>query len=67
MHKQSSSGPYLSTPEVAEMLGLSVQTLERYRRENRGLPYVRIEGAVRYRRADIERELALATIYPTGT
>jgi len=67
MSDQSIPGAYLRTTEVARMLGVSVQTLERHRRENCGLPYVRLEGAIRYRRADVERYLSLATIHPTGT
>jgi len=67
MNEQISPGPYLTTTEVAQMLRRSIQTLERHRRENRGLPYVRLEGAVLYRRADVERYLSLATIHPTGT
>ena len=65
--KQSVPQPYLTTPEVAQMLRVSVQTLERHRRERRGLPYIKLEGTVRYRRADVERHLSLAMIHPTGT
>ena len=64
---EQSIGPYLTTTEVARMLGVSIQTLERHRRHNRGLPYLKLEGAIRYRRADVERHLSLATIHPTGT
>lgn len=58
---------YLTTAEVAQLLAVSIQTLERHRRLNRGLPFVRLEGAVRYRRDEIEQYLAQATVYPPGT
>ena len=46
----------LLTPEdVAEMLGVSTQTLASWRTTNRyGLPFIRIGRLVRYRTADVE-------------
>lgn len=44
----------MTTPEVAEMLGLSEQTLHDWRCTGRvKLPFVKLGGAVRYRRRDV--------------
>ncbi len=40
--------PLLKEQEVAKMLRLEVSTLRRWRWEGRGIPYLKIEGAVRY-------------------
>ena len=48
-------GPaYLSTWEAAEYLGLSVRTLDRYRKEGGGPAYHRFRRRIRYHRADVE-------------
>jgi hypothetical protein len=48
--------PELLTPhEYARYRRCSIRTLDRERAEGRGCAYVRIEGRVLYRRADIER------------
>lgn len=39
---------------AAEMLGLSVKTLQRWRWAGRELPYVKLGNAVRYDVADLE-------------
>lgn len=45
----------LTPPEVAEMLGVSVETLNTWRATNRyALPYVKAGRLVRYRTSDLE-------------
>jgi hypothetical protein len=55
---------YLDTRQVSELLGIPVKTLEYHRAKNKGLPYTRVEGAVRYSRVDVENYLAAATVIP---
>lgn len=45
---------FLTTNQVAEMIGVHPLTIIRWRREGRFLPYVRFGRAVRYRLADLE-------------
>ena len=50
------SSKLLTPAEVAELLGVSVQTLAVWRSVERyALPYVKVGARVRYRPADIER------------
>ncbi len=50
----ASRGPRLYTErEVADMTGLSVCTLRKWRFERRHLPYIKIGSAVRYADTDI--------------
>jgi predicted site-specific integrase-resolvase len=42
------TGPLLNQAEAAQLLGLSPNTLRRWRHEGRGPTWVRLEGAVRY-------------------
>lgn len=39
---------YLTVKQTADMIGISVSTLNRWRHEGKGLPYVKIEGSIRY-------------------
>jgi len=50
----------LLTPEdVAEVTGLSVETLAQWRSQKRGIPYVKISrNCVRYRQSDLDGWLA---------
>jgi hypothetical protein len=51
--------PELLTPkECAEFRRCSVRKLDRERAEGRGCPYVRIDGRIFYRRADVDRFIA---------
>ncbi len=43
---------------AAEMLGLSVKTLQKWRNQQCGPPYIKLEAAVRYRVSDLERFVA---------
>ncbi len=50
--------PDLLTPEeVAEMTGLSLDTLAQWRSQKRGIPYLKIGRAVRYDSSDIQMYL----------
>jgi predicted DNA-binding transcriptional regulator AlpA len=57
--------PLLKTSQAAQLLGLSVRTLIRYRASGGGPPFVRcgsgLRGTVRYRREDLEAWLASRT------
>lgn len=44
----------LTTIQVAEWLGVRVNTLEHWRSRGRGPSFVRQDGWVRYRREDVE-------------
>jgi len=46
--------PLLTAPETAQYLRCSLRTLDRERADGSGIPYVRIGGRIRYRRADID-------------
>ena len=66
-HQPAPSIPaYLDTRQVSELLGIPVKTLEHHRAKKKGLPYTRVEGAVRYSRVELEKYLAAATITPAA-
>ena len=49
----------LTAEDVAELTGLSVETLAQWRSQKRGIPYVKISrNCVRYRQSDLDRWLA---------
>jgi excisionase family DNA binding protein len=48
----------LTARETAQYLRCSLRTLDRERADGRGIPYVRIGGRIRYRRADVEAFVA---------
>jgi excisionase family DNA binding protein len=54
-----SSGMLLLTPgEVAQITGLSVETLAQWRSQRRGIPFVKVSrNCVRYRQSDLDRWL----------
>lgn len=45
---------YLTEREVAQRFGLSTQAIQKWRRQDRGPAYFKMEGTVRYRLEDIE-------------
>ena len=55
---------WLSARETAAMLDVNKQTLAGWRKTNRypDLPYARIGGLVKYKRADVERWLESRTV-----
>jgi excisionase family DNA binding protein len=53
------SSRLLSTEEVAEQTGLSVETLAQWRSQKKGMPYIKISrNCVRYRQSDLDGWLA---------
>jgi len=54
-----SSAILLLTPgEVAQITGLSVETLAQWRSQRRGIPFVKVSrNCVRYRQSDLDRWL----------
>jgi predicted DNA-binding transcriptional regulator AlpA len=61
----------LRVDEVAELLRVSIATLEKMRRTGKGPPWIKLSGTVgrpggqiRYRRLDIEAYLATRTVQP---
>jgi predicted DNA-binding transcriptional regulator AlpA len=49
----------LTSREVAEQTGLSIETLAQWRSQGRGIPYVKISrNCVRYRQCDLDGWLA---------
>ena len=45
----------LTVQQVAELIGLSVDTLNQWRSQGLHLPYIKLGKAVRYLRRDVER------------
>lgn len=45
---------YLRDKEAAQLLGISVHTLRKYRPHRVGPPYIKMRGNVLYYRADLE-------------
>lgn len=43
---------YLNERQVAEITGISVQTLRNHRHLGRGIPYVKLDKSVRYNMGD---------------
>jgi len=61
-------GPTLLTQQqLATLLSISARTLERWRSEHQGPPFVRLvgQGSVRYRRADIDQWLEGQLVRPS--
>jgi len=58
--------PLLSQKQLAEILGVSPRTLERWRSEQQGPPFVQLvrDGKVRYRVDDIARWLEAQAVHP---
>ena len=54
----------LTTEQAAARTGLSINTLLKHRKQNRGMPFVRLGRTVRYRTADVEAYLIAQTVRP---
>ena len=54
----------LTEKKTAKMLDMSPQTLRNDRFAGKGLPYVKIGRAVRYKRSDVERMIEQCTVHP---
>ena len=50
--------------DTADYLGVSVATLDRWRRKSRGPAYVRVGGSIRYILADLDSWLASMRVEP---
>jgi len=54
----SSGVPLLTPSEVAQITGLSIETLAQWRSQRRGIPFVKVSrNCVRYRQSDLDRWL----------
>jgi predicted DNA-binding transcriptional regulator AlpA len=52
------SAQLLKVEDVAQITGLSIETLAQWRSQRRGIPFVKISrNCVRYRQADLDRWL----------
>ena len=49
-----SQAPYLDTRQAAELTGITASTLECWRRDGDGPPYVKFGRMVKYRRVDLD-------------
>ncbi|WP_291201652.1 helix-turn-helix domain-containing protein [Hyphomonas sp.] len=50
----AAQAPYLDTKQAAELTDISTVTLERWRGEGVGPPYVKLGRLVKYRRVDLD-------------
>ena len=48
---------FLTAEEVAQLTGLSIETLAQWRSQRRGIPYLKIGRIVRYDLADVQAYL----------
>ena len=55
--KESISFQLLTEKQVAEILGISVQTLRNERCQGKGLPYIKRGRSVRYIEEDVYRDI----------
>jgi predicted DNA-binding transcriptional regulator AlpA len=61
--KARGQGSLLRAEEVAEVTGLSVETLAQWRSQKRGIPYIKISrNCVRYRQSDLDSWLVERTV-----
>lgn len=56
--QETASPRYVTTRQLADILGVSVVSLELWRRQGRGPAYIRLGRAVRYDMADVETWVA---------
>lgn len=52
-HSLTSLPEYLTPRQVAEVLGVSTEGLQKMRSEGRGPKFVKVGGRIRYRRSDL--------------
>jgi predicted DNA-binding transcriptional regulator AlpA len=62
---KSQDGEYLTEREVSERGLAAVKTLQKWRLNGEGPPYVKVGALVRYRRSDLEAWLASRTVTPS--
>ena len=58
----SAQAAYLDTKQVSELMGISTVTLERWRVDGAGPPYVKLGRLVKYRRADLDEFMERHTV-----
>ena len=56
----------LTEIDVAEHIGVSLQTVRRWRRERLGPAFVKMEASVRYRQEDLDEFVARSVIKTNG-
>ena len=54
----------MTRTEVAKFFGISPRTLDRWARDGIELPFVRINGTIRYRDKDLEEFMDRMTVRP---
>jgi excisionase family DNA binding protein len=57
MGAQTLTPTLLSADEVAQLTGLSIDTLAQWRSQRRGIPYLKIGRAIRYDLTDVQNYL----------
>lgn len=57
---------YLTSKQLAELLGLNPGTLRQWRHQGRGPAYLRIQNAVRYERSVVLAFLASCKVEPSA-
>jgi predicted DNA-binding transcriptional regulator AlpA len=62
LHDPQSGDELLTDAQIAEEKGLKRRTLQKWRGEGKGPPFVKLEGLVRYRRRDLDRWIAESRI-----
>lgn len=61
---QQDPGEVLTTKEAGTFLKIQPCTLRKWRKLRKGPPFLRIEGAIRYRKSALEAYLDMVTIDP---
>jgi predicted DNA-binding transcriptional regulator AlpA len=56
----------LNEQDASQMLGIAVRTLQSWRVQRKGIPYLKLGGAVRYRVGDIKEWLERSLVTPRG-
>lgn len=57
----------LTVQDVADLTGLSVETLNQWRSRNMHIPWIKIGRTVRYLRKDVEAYLQKCRVVPPGS
>jgi len=57
---------YLTPEQAANLLGVSLDTMNGWRSKGKGPPYIKAEGTIRYTRQDIETYMQENKIIPKG-
>jgi excisionase family DNA binding protein len=65
-NRRSEMQPLLTQDEAAELLKLSVRTLERLRVTSGGPKFLKIRNSVRYRQSDVEAWIASRVVGSTS-